>query len=335
MKIALFCLNETYSTNGKTNFEDQIALVRYVEQLGFDEAWFGEHHFNGFSILPDPAAMIAYTAAVTDKIRLGTAGFLAPFYNPVRLAESICMLDRLSNGRIDAGFAKGGFVADNKHFEKNEEDLREMLFEHTEAVDELVHKERVTWNGNHFTCNDVLVQPKSLQSRIPFYIATFSNSDTITFAAQHGYGLMFSQGATLQECRNAQEVYKSISGFYPQTVLLRVFCVADSTQQAQRIARPSVDHFIKSMRAASAQTMQPVWDKENYDRLLKERESFFDGKKFLENAVLGTPKECIAQVKKIKEEVKNVHLTLKPASAYFEENKVMLARFATQIKPKI
>ena len=95
---------------------EQLRLVEMADQLGFDEAWFGEHHFNGFSVIPDPATMIAYAAARTNKIRLGTAGFLAPFYHPIRLAESIAVLDNLSQGRINVGVAKGGFAPDTKHF---------------------------------------------------------------------------------------------------------------------------------------------------------------------------------------------------------------------------
>ena len=53
MKIGLFCLVENYETSVHGSIKEQIALVELAEELGFDEAWFGEHHFNGFSVIKD------------------------------------------------------------------------------------------------------------------------------------------------------------------------------------------------------------------------------------------------------------------------------------------
>jgi alkanesulfonate monooxygenase SsuD/methylene tetrahydromethanopterin reductase-like flavin-dependent oxidoreductase (luciferase family) len=331
MKVGLFCLNEVFDTTIQEGIHEQMELVRYAEELEFDEVWFAEHHFNAFSVIPDPSVMLSFASAVTKSIRLGTAGFLAPFYEPIRLAESISMLDNLSNGRIDAGFAKGGFVLDNKHFNKNADDLREVMFENIETIDSLLN----TQESGSLLGKDVNLYPRTLQSKIPFFVATFSNASTIVFAANHGYGLLFSQGATIQECVEAQELYKSIAGFYPQMVLMRVFCVADSHEEAVKIAKPSVEHFIKCMRAVSAQTLQPKWDEENYKKLFGEREVFFDGQKFFDNGIIGTAQECIDAINKITKEVRNVHVALKPSSPHFEKNCLMLKSFNTNIRPYI
>ncbi|MDD2357832.1 MAG: LLM class flavin-dependent oxidoreductase [Thiovulaceae bacterium] len=335
MKVGLFCLVENFETSVHKSIKDQIALVELAEELGFDEAWFGEHHFNGFSVIPDPALMISYAAARTTKIRLGTAGFLAPFYEPIRLAESINVLDNLCDGRLDAGFAKGGFAADSKHFLKNGDELRELMFESVEAIDVLINQRLSLYHKKHISFHDVTLHPKPFQEKVPFYIATFSSPQTIKFAALRGYGLMVSQGASIEDCVVMQELYKSRAGYYPQIVLLRVFCVADMKEEAINTAKPTIDYFVKSMRAASAQTLQPRWDEENYKKLLAERVEFFSGENFFKNAILGNVEDCIQTILEIKKEVKNLHLVLKPSSSSFERNYSMLKIFNTKIKPNI
>lgn len=335
MKIGLFCLTENYSGNIQESIMEQLRLVVLADELGFDEAWFGEHHFNAFSVIPDPAAMIGYAAGRTGCIRLGTAGFLAPFYHPVRLAESIAVLDNLSNGRINAGFAKGGFAPDTKHFSRDPDNLRNAMFEITEAVDELLHTNNPMYSGAFASFNNINLQPKPLQKRIPFFVATFANPDTIRFAARNGYGLLMSQGASIEECVTAQTLYRSIAEVDPEIVLMRIFCIADTYDEAYTIARPSVDHFVKSMRAASAQIPQPTYDQDKYDAILAEREAFFDGEKFFDSAILGTTDQCIATIKTIQKELTNVHLILKPSSADSGQNRLMLCEFNVKIRPHI
>ena len=335
MKIGLFCLTEHFEGAVQESIMEQLRLVELADQLGFDEAWFGEHHFNGFSVIPDPTAMIGYAAARTGCIRLGTAGFLAPFYHPVRLAESIAVLDNLSSGRINAGFAKGGFAPDTKHFTRDPDNLRNAMFEITEAVDELLHTNNASYSGAFASFENVNLQPQPFQKRIPFFVATFANPDTIRFAARHGYGLLMSQGATIQECVEAQHLYHSIAKVDPEIVLMRVFCVADTYDEAYRIARPAVDHFVKSMRAVSAQIPQPKYDQDKYNAILQEREAFFDGQKFFDSAILGTPDECITTIKTIQKELNNIHLVLKPSSSDPGQNRMMLSVFNSEIRPQI
>lgn len=335
MKTGLFCLSEHFEGSVGESMTDQLRLVELADELGFDEAWFGEHHFNSFSVIPDPAAMIAYAAARTEKIQLGTAGFLAPFYHPVRLAESIAVLDQLSSGRFNAGFAKGGFAPDSRHFLRSREDLRTVMFETVEAVDMLLHAKSVDYEGEFVSVVDSTVTPRPLQKEVPFYVATFSSEETLYYAATHGYGLLMSQGATLEQCLEAQRFYRNIAGHDPQMVVMRVFCVADTTAEAQRIAIPGIDHFVKCMRAAQAEQQQPHFDAENYETLLNERKAFFDGQSFFDNGIIGAPQTCIEQIDELSGLISHLHLVLKPASTGFDENCLMLERFKRQIQPKL
>jgi alkanesulfonate monooxygenase SsuD/methylene tetrahydromethanopterin reductase-like flavin-dependent oxidoreductase (luciferase family) len=82
---------------------DQVVLA---EELGFDAAWFGEHHYSRYSF-GAPAVMAMAAAGRTSRIRLGTGVSLLPIHNPIRLAEEYATLDVLSGGRLEYGVGRG------------------------------------------------------------------------------------------------------------------------------------------------------------------------------------------------------------------------------------
>ena len=92
-------LNSVYET----------ALERFsiMDQTGYDAVWLAEHHFSSFSVCPSVHMMGTMAAARTKRLRIGTAVSLAPFYNPLRLAEEVALLDVLSGGRVNWGAGRG------------------------------------------------------------------------------------------------------------------------------------------------------------------------------------------------------------------------------------
>ena len=88
-------------------YRNETDLLVYAEDLGFDAVWMAEHHFHNYCITPDPLLLATHVAARTKRIRIGTAANVLPLSHPVRIAEQTAMLDILSEGRLDVGFAKG------------------------------------------------------------------------------------------------------------------------------------------------------------------------------------------------------------------------------------
>ena len=78
-----------------------------MDTAGYDAVWLAEHHFSGFSVCPSVHMMGAMAAARTKRLRIGTGVSLAPFYNPLRLAEEVALLDVLSGGRVNWGAGRG------------------------------------------------------------------------------------------------------------------------------------------------------------------------------------------------------------------------------------
>jgi alkanesulfonate monooxygenase SsuD/methylene tetrahydromethanopterin reductase-like flavin-dependent oxidoreductase (luciferase family) len=88
-------------------FREHIEQVVHADRLGFDIAWFAEHHFSNYCICPSPLIMAARCAGVTKRILLGPAVVVAPLYDPARPLAEIGMVDCLSEGRLVLGVGSG------------------------------------------------------------------------------------------------------------------------------------------------------------------------------------------------------------------------------------
>ena len=87
-------------------YEQILEQVELLEELGYDAAWFGEHHYSGYSF-GNPVVIAMAAASRTKTLRLGTGVSLIPLHHPLRLAEEYAMLDVLSGGRLDYGVGRG------------------------------------------------------------------------------------------------------------------------------------------------------------------------------------------------------------------------------------
>ncbi|MEC7747766.1 MAG: LLM class flavin-dependent oxidoreductase, partial [Chloroflexota bacterium] len=81
------------------NMDDTLYMGELVEPLGFDSIWATEHYGSAYSMQPNPLQYLAYWAGRTNRVDVGTAVIVAPWWNPVRLAHEISMLDILLKGR--------------------------------------------------------------------------------------------------------------------------------------------------------------------------------------------------------------------------------------------
>jgi alkanesulfonate monooxygenase SsuD/methylene tetrahydromethanopterin reductase-like flavin-dependent oxidoreductase (luciferase family) len=109
VQFGLFSLTTLSSPRGNTAqlLAETRAEVRLAEALDFDIAWFAEHHFSNYSIITSPLLLVAHMASATTRIRLGPAVIVLPFYEPLRLAEDVCLTDALTAGRLVLGLGFG------------------------------------------------------------------------------------------------------------------------------------------------------------------------------------------------------------------------------------
>ena len=89
-----------------------IELIEWLDEIGFDEAWIGEHHSAGYEIISSPELFIAAAAERTKRIRLGTGVVSLPYHNPMMVADRIIQLDHMTRGRVMFGAGPGLLPSD-------------------------------------------------------------------------------------------------------------------------------------------------------------------------------------------------------------------------------
>ncbi len=93
-----------------TKMLDELAEQAVLaDELGYDSISFTEHHFHieGFELSNNPVLLDLFVGMRTRRIRVGQLGIVLPASNPIRVAEDIAMLDHMTGGRANAGFARG------------------------------------------------------------------------------------------------------------------------------------------------------------------------------------------------------------------------------------
>jgi alkanesulfonate monooxygenase SsuD/methylene tetrahydromethanopterin reductase-like flavin-dependent oxidoreductase (luciferase family) len=92
--------------------EWDLAVLRALDTLGYQEAWIGEHHTAIWEPHPAPDLLIAQAFRETTRLRIGPGGFLLPYHHPAELANRVAMLDHISGGRLNFGIAASGLPSD-------------------------------------------------------------------------------------------------------------------------------------------------------------------------------------------------------------------------------
>src|SRR6516162_1015935 len=100
------------SENPTLAIERDLELVQWMDSLGYDEAWIGEHHSAGYELIASPEVFIATAAERTRHIRLGTGVSSLPYHHPLMLADRINQLDHITRGRTMFGVGPGALPSD-------------------------------------------------------------------------------------------------------------------------------------------------------------------------------------------------------------------------------
>ena len=173
-------------------FEESLSLAAEAEQLGLTHARIVEHYFHrygGFS--PNPLIFLAALAQRTKTMRLCTGAVLPVFNHPLKLAGEIAMVDAISNGRLDVGFARAFLPHEFRRFEISPDESQARFREGLEQIDLLLTNEHATHNGRFHSFEDVTSLPRPTQKPRPkFYVAATQTPETFEFAGRKGYSLM-------------------------------------------------------------------------------------------------------------------------------------------------
>lgn len=185
--------NPTYA------LQRDVEIVQLIDTIGFDEAWFGEHHSGGVELINDPMLFIAHIANLTRHIRLGTGVVSLPYHNPLWVADRLALLDHLTRGRVMLGVGPGALATDAAMIGIAPEEQRDALEEDMNVLMHLMRNdEPISIETKRYRLVDARLQLDFYQDPHPPVLAAGVVSPSgPRIAGKHGLGLI-SIGATMK-----------------------------------------------------------------------------------------------------------------------------------------
>jgi limonene 1,2-monooxygenase len=150
--------------------EYDMERVVALDRLGYDEAWFGEHHSGGYELIACPEVFIAAAAERTKHIRLGTGVVSLPYHHPLMVADRWVLLDHLTRGRVMFGTGPGALPSDAYMMGIDPIEQRRMMHESLEAILALFRAapaERIDRHSDWFTLRDAQLHIRPYTSPYP------------------------------------------------------------------------------------------------------------------------------------------------------------------------
>ena len=222
------------------NMDDTLYMGELVEPLGFDSIWATEHYGSAYSMQPNPLQYLAYWAGRTNRVDVGTAVIVAPWWNPVRLAHEISMLDILLKGRrLHLGIGRGISPHEYASLGYPMEESHKYFYDVINAIRAADGAERFEFKGDVYDIPPTSIRPQArhkgdLTKNIK---VAFSTEASAKLAAENGLGQMFVAGDDVDEMINKVQRFNKIRkdlGLPPDqpTTLLWMYC-AETADEAE------------------------------------------------------------------------------------------------------
>ena len=254
MKFAVFSLMQWPADRSQQQvYVNEIEQLCLAESQGYHAAWLAEHHFSRYGIGPSIHLTAAHLAARTERIRIGTAVTVLPFFHPLRLAEEIAMLDIMSGGRFDWGVGRGYQAHEFTGFGADIEQSHRVFREQLEIILRAWTGERFGYQGEFFQFPELECLPTPIQSpHPPIWIAALSPS-TMEWAAENDYPMLTDQFSPVTRIEKNRVIYREAgerAGFdvsRHELPVLRQVYVGATTAKAREEAAPGLLWYYRAL----------------------------------------------------------------------------------------
>jgi limonene 1,2-monooxygenase len=169
----------------------ELEFVEFLDQVGYDEAWIGEHHSGGMEIIASPELFIAAAVERTSRIRLGTGVISLPYHNPLTTADRIVQLDHQARGRAMFGFGHGLLPADAAMLGIPANSQRGRMADAVDVIVRLLAGETVTRSTDWYTLEEATLHIGPFTRPRPHLaVASAITPSAGRIAGRHGLGML-------------------------------------------------------------------------------------------------------------------------------------------------
>lgn len=244
-------------------------LVEHLEELGYAEAWFGEHHGSGWQYIASPETFIAAASQRTNRIRLGTGVAGLSFQHPLMLADRIMLLNHLSKGRVIFGTGPGGPQVDAPMMGLDPDCLKPRHEEALETIHALFTSEDpIDRETDWFKVCKGRLQLRPYQDQpIEIVVSSLSSATGPTLAGRFGLGMLslgiLAHGGT-ERLTNAWKIAQEKAAECGTTVTRSGWRLAGprmhlapTDEEARRDVAFGLPQTVKHMYATGARHVSP------------------------------------------------------------------------------
>ena|SRR5947209_9561443 len=265
--------------------QDQLAVVQEAERLGYDSVWAAEAYGS------DAATVLAWLAAGTSRIRLGSAIFQMPGRSAAMTAMTAATIDELSGGRMVVGIGSSGpQVAEGWHGQRFARQLQRTR-EYVAVVRMALARERVEYHGEtiELPLPDGPGKPLKLmispvQERIPIYLAAIGPKNTaLAGEIADGWIPTFFSPEHVAQFRElleegAARSGRSLDGFDIAPTVNAY--VSDDRALARNLMRPVLALYIGGMGSREQNFYNNLVQRYGFEEAAKEiQDLYLEGKK--------------------------------------------------------
>jgi limonene 1,2-monooxygenase len=283
-----------------------LELIQWLDYLGFDEAWIGEHHSAGWEIISSPEIFIAAAAERTRHIKLGTGVISLPYHHPLMVANWMVQLDHMTHGRVMMGVGPGALPSDAYMMGIDHTAQRPRMDEALGVILRLfTETEPITYKSDWFELREALLQLRPYQRPyMPIAVASVQSPAGVVLAGKYGAAVLTitvprdPSASNESDLQNLWAIAEESAAEHGQEVrredwrLVLPVHLAESRQEARAEARMGAGRYLREY-SEGTNGRRPVFDGP-LDKVID----------FMADAgfwIVGTPDDCVAGIKRLEE----------------------------------
>jgi alkanesulfonate monooxygenase SsuD/methylene tetrahydromethanopterin reductase-like flavin-dependent oxidoreductase (luciferase family) len=306
MKVGIFDhVERTVDRPIAQTFDERLKFAAAADEAGIYCLHVAEHHATPLNLVPVPGVYLGALARATKRMRIGPLVYLLTLVSPLRLAEEICILDHLSNGRLEVGVGRGVSPYELAYHKVAAAESRDIFIDAFNCLSTALTNDKFSYTGPHYSYKDVPMALRPLQQPYPAFWYGSSNTTGAAWSGEHGMHFV-ANGPTEYAKVNIDAYREALAKrggaqqpkpeFKGGAVIgaLRHIVVAETDEEARKLAKTNVDYHVGSLNWLRRQHAQ----NEAQVRGLVPRGLTFEEWEKDGMAIAGSPKTVLAEIER-------------------------------------
>jgi alkanesulfonate monooxygenase SsuD/methylene tetrahydromethanopterin reductase-like flavin-dependent oxidoreductase (luciferase family) len=256
MHFGIFDHVERLSSGLTETFRSRLRVAEAADKAGFYCYHVAEHQGTPLSMAPSPNLLLTAISQRTQRIRVGTLCYILPLYDPMRLINEICMLDNLSEGRLDIGVGRGVSPIELGFFNIDPKETRAIFQEDLDIIRLGLMSKTLTYHGRYHDYDDVPIELEPFQKPYPPFWYPTSGLQSVPWVAENRFNTVFlgaPEHVAAQVSLYKEHLPADAQDDQYKVGILRYVFVAETDSEAMRLAAPTYSEHLANLHHLARQ----------------------------------------------------------------------------------